>query len=460
VFTGPACQSLDQSLQRRSENRRNWPRPTVFAVHEDVNEVSLRQRFTARSEQSDLVADTGASDLRHFESGSHLVRKSDRIKEAATGFRADADRLPGMNVKATFADEPGVDHGVEEGVVLDIVDVPVDIVVLPSGRDGLEVDEIALGRGALVWHPVIIAFGQASGQSDGCLTVGMPDDHQRPNAAAVGLVLGAIFSIQFGAAVATDLFPEIGAAGVVFMRAVTSAVLLALIWRPGISTFRENPRLLLVFGVALAGMNLCFYESIARIPLGTAVTLEFIGPLTVALVKSRRRRDWIWAILAGIGIVLLTGGIGGESLDPLGVVLALAAGFFWGSYILIGKRMGTAFSGAKGLAIAMAVSAALTAPIGIAEGGTGLLDPRVLAIAIAVGVFSSALPFTLELEAMRRLPSSVFGVMMSLEPAVAAVVGLILLGQGIVPVEFVAIALVVAASAGALRSRAAIPVEP
>lgn len=276
----------------------------------------------------------------------------------------------------------------------------------------------------------------------------------------MGLVLGAIFSIQFGAAVATDLFPEIGAAGVVFMRAVTSAFLLALIWRPGISTFRENPRLLLVFGVALAGMNLCFYESIARIPLGTAVTLEFIGPLTVALIKSRRRLDWIWAFLAGIGIVLLTGGIGGESLDPLGVVLALAAGFFWGSYILIGKRMGTAFSGAKGLAVAMAVSAVLTAPIGIAEGGTGLFDPRVLAIGIAVGVFSSALPFTLELEAMRRLPSSVFGVMMSLEPAVAAVVGLVLLGQGIVPLEFVAILLVVAASAGALRSRAAIPVEP
>jgi len=275
------------------------------------------------------------------------------------------------------------------------------------------------------------------------------------------MVLGAIFSIQIGAAVATSLFPEIGAAGVVFMRAIVSAVLLAAIWRPGIETVRENPRLLLVFGAALAGMNLCFYEAIDRIPLGTAVTLEFIGPLTVALITSRRRRDWIWAGLAAVGILLLTGGVGGESLDPVGVALALAAGFFWGSYILLGKRMGQAFSGGKGLAVAMAVSALLTAPLGIVEGGTGLLSPEVLLVGLAVGALSSALPFTLELEAMRRLPSSVFGVMMSLEPAVAAAVGLVLLGQGIVPLEFVAILLVVAASAGALRSsRAPAPIEP
>jgi inner membrane transporter RhtA len=291
--------------------------------------------------------------------------------------------------------------------------------------------------------------------------VRVSDDSQQPTVAAVAMVLGAIFSIQIGAAVATGLFPEIGAAGVVFMRAIVSAVLLAAIWRPGIETVRENPRLLLVFGVALAGMNLCFYEAIDRIPLGTAVTLEFIGPLTVALITSRQRRDWIWAGLAAAGIVMLTGGIGGESLDPFGVVLALMAGFFWGSYILIGKRMGRAFAGGKGLAVAMAVSAVLTAPFGIVDGGIELFDPEVLLIGIAVGVLSSALPFTLELEAMRRLPSSVFGVMMSLEPAVAATVGLVLLGQGIVPVEVVAILLVVAASAGALRSsRAPAPIEP
>jgi inner membrane transporter RhtA len=275
------------------------------------------------------------------------------------------------------------------------------------------------------------------------------------------MVLGAIFSIQLGAAVATGLFPDIGASGVVFMRAIVSAVLLALIWRPGVDTVRENPRLLVVFGVALAGMNLCFYEAIDRIPLGTAVTLEFIGPLTVALITSRRRRDWIWAGLAATGIVLLTGGVGDGELDPIGVLLALSAGFFWGSYILLGKRMGRSFAGGKGLAVAMAISAVLTAPFGIVDGGSSLFDPRVLLIGLAVGVLSSALPFTLELEAMRRLPSSVFGVMMSLEPAVAATVGLVILGQTVVPVEVVAILLVVAASAGALRSaRVPAPLEP
>ncbi len=275
------------------------------------------------------------------------------------------------------------------------------------------------------------------------------------------MVLGAILSIQVGAAVATGLFPDIGASGVVFMRAIVSAVLLAAIWRPGMDTVRENPRLLAVFGVTLAGMNLCFYEAIDRIPLGTAVTLEFIGPLSVALIASRRRRDWLWAALAATGIVLLTGGVGGEDLDSLGVVLALSAGFFWGSYILLGKRMGRSFTGGKGLAVAMAVSAVLTAPFGIADGGSSLVEPHVLLVGLAVGVLSSALPFTLELEAMRRLPSSVFGVMMSLEPAVAAAVGLVILGQDVVPVEVVAILLVVAASAGALRSaRVPAPLEP
>jgi inner membrane transporter RhtA len=208
-------------------------------------------------------------------------------------------------------------------------------------------------------------------------------------------------------------------------------------------------------------MNLCFYEAIDRIPLGTAVTLEFVGPLTVALITSRRRIDWIWAGLAAAGILLLTGGIGGGDIDPVGVVLALCAGAFWGSYILLGKRMGRAFNGGKGLAVAMAISAILTAPFGIADGGTSLIEPKVLLIGLIVGVLSSALPFTLELEAMRRMPSSVFGVMMSLEPAVAATVGLVLLGQVMVPLEVLAILLVVVASAGALYSaRAPAPLEP
>ena len=277
------------------------------------------------------------------------------------------------------------------------------------------------------------------------------------------MVLGAILSIQIGAAVAVGLFDQIGASGVVFMRAIVSAILLALIWRPGMRTVREAPRLLLVFGVVLAGMNLCFYESIERIPLGTAVTLEFIGPLTAALITSRRRLDWVWAGLAAVGIVLLTGGFSGQELDPVGVLLALAAGFFWGSYVLLGKRMGGVFEGGRGLAVAMALSAVLTAPFGISEGGSDLLLPSVLVAGLAVGVMSSALPFTLELEAMKRLPSNVFGVMMSLEPAVAATVGLLLLDQRIGPSKALAILLVVAASAGALwsaRPPSPAPIEP
>ena len=275
------------------------------------------------------------------------------------------------------------------------------------------------------------------------------------------MVLGAIVSIQVGAAVATELFSEIGPAGVVFMRALVSAGLLVAIWRPSFRIPREHVRITLLFGVALTGMNLAFYESIDRIPLGTAVTFEFIGPLSVALITSRRRRDWTWAGMAAVGIVLLTGGIDGGDLDPLGVGLALVAGFFWGSYILLGKRVGRQASGGKRLAVAMTISAVLTAPFGIADGGIELLGPEVLAVGIAVGLLSSALPFSLEMEAMRRLPSSVFGVMMSLEPAVAATVGFVLLGQGPIPREGLAILLVVAASAGALRSnRAPAPVEP
>ena len=274
------------------------------------------------------------------------------------------------------------------------------------------------------------------------------------------MVLAAICSIQIGAAVATEIFDQVGPAGVVFLRAIVSAILLTLIWRPSFRVAPEARRVTLAFGVALAGMNLCFFEAIERIPLGTAVTLEFAGPLTVALITSRRRRDMIWAGLAAAGILLLSGGIGDEALEPWGIALALIAGAFWGSYILIGKRLGEKSSGGKGLAVAMAISAVICAPFGIADGGTDLLDPTVLAIGLAVGLLGSALPFSLELEAMRRLPSNVFGVMMSLEPAVAATVGFILLSQGMSLMQTVAIGLVVAASAGALwSSRAPAPIE-
>ncbi len=271
------------------------------------------------------------------------------------------------------------------------------------------------------------------------------------------MVLGSILSIQIGSAIAVDLFSEVGAAGVVFIRAFVSAVLLVAIWRPDFRVPESDRKVTLLFGIALAGVNLFFYESIDRLPLGTAVTFEFLGPLTVALITSPRRRDWFWAGLAAFGILLLTGGVGGDDLDPVGVACALIAAFFWGAYILLGKRLGEQAAGGKGLAVAMTVAAVLTAPTGIVDGGMELLDPTVILIGIGVGILSSAVPFSLELEAMRRLPSNVFGVMMSIEPGVAAIVGFLLLDQGVVPSEIVAIGLVITASAGAIWSSSNAP---
>ena len=288
-----------------------------------------------------------------------------------------------------------------------------------------------------------------------------PAGHGSHTSSAVAMVLGAMLSIQVGAALATDLFDEIGPGGAVFLRVAVSAVLLLIIWRPSFRLDGTRLKLALLFGIALAGMNICFYESIDRIPLGTAVTFEFVGPLGVAVLTSRRRQDFAWAALAGAGILLLSGGLGHDGLDSLGILLALAAGFFWGTYILLGKRVGEEWAGGKGLAISMVVAALICAPGGVVAGGSQLLDPSVLLIGIAVAVLSTTLPLSLEIEAMRRVPSNVFGVMMSLEPAIAASVGFLLLSQGLATAQIIAIALVVAASAGALWStRSPAPIEP
>ncbi len=239
-----------------------------------------------------------------------------------------------------------------------------------------------------------------------------------------------------------------------FLRTLSAAVILGLIWRPRASTMSTEARkVVLAFGVTLAGMNLCFYESLDRLPLGVAVTFEFVGPLGVALMKSRSRLDFVWAALAAAGIVLLVGGVGGgESIDAVGAALALAAGFFWGAYILISARAGTLMPGGVSLAAAMVLSAAITAPFGIAGGGSELLSLSVIAVGTGVGILSSVIPYSFELEALRSLPEGVFGVLMSLEPAAAALIGFLALSQDLAPAEIVAIALVVIASAGALRT--------
>jgi inner membrane transporter RhtA len=274
----------------------------------------------------------------------------------------------------------------------------------------------------------------------------------RPRTTAITLVLGGIISVQCGSAVATQLFDDVGPVGAVAMRLVLSALILAAMWRPALRLLREaEGRDLILFGLALAGMNTSFYVALDRIPLGIAVTLEFVGPLGVAIAGSRRRLDLVWAGLAALGIALLSPGIGGD-LDLLGVFLALVAGAFWASYIYLAARVGAAFEGGQGLALAMIVAGALLLPFGIVAGGSDLLGPEALGLGLAVAVLSSVIPYSVELEALRRLSTGVFGVLMSLEPAVAATIGFIALGQDLGLNEALAIACVVVASAGALRA--------
>ena len=274
--------------------------------------------------------------------------------------------------------------------------------------------------------------------------------------AAVGLVLIGIASVQFGSALATTLFDEAGPAGTVLLRTAFAALVLAAVWRPAMRGRGETTwRAVALYGVCLVGMNLCFYESLDRIPLGIAVTLEFVGPLTVAIAGTRSHRDVIWVVLAAAGVVLLAPGIG-DGLDALGVAFALTAGGFWGAYILIAARIGRGSAGLGGLSAAMIYATIILVPFGVADAGADLLHPGVLAAGLGVALLSSVLPYTVELEALRRLPERTFGVMLSLEPAVAALVGLVVLDQHLLGREIVAIALVVAASAGALSSTEAV----
>jgi inner membrane transporter RhtA len=282
---------------------------------------------------------------------------------------------------------------------------------------------------------------------------------QAERATSIGLVIGAVASIQLGAAVATTLFDELGPTGAVLLRTGFAAVILVAVWRPELPRRASEPlRDAVLLGVALAAMNLSFYAALDRIPLGIAVTLEFTGPFAVAVAGSRRASDLLWVGLAAVGILLLSPLRG--SLDSLGAAFALVAGACWAAYIVLTARVGRAFRGGRGLALAMGVAAIVLLPVGVAGAGQELARPGPLAVGLAVAVLSSAIPYSLELEALRRIRRGTFGVLMSLEPAVAALVGLAVLGQGLRPTEVVAIALVVAASAGALGTAAApTPVE-
>jgi inner membrane transporter RhtA len=265
--------------------------------------------------------------------------------------------------------------------------------------------------------------------------------------------------VQCGSAIAKTLFDDAGPGGVVALRIVFAALVLTLLWRPRVRGHSRSDWVLVgLFGLALAGMNLSFYQALDRIPLGIAVTIEFCGPLGVAVAGSRRLMDALWVVMAAGGILLLAEGGGG--VDIVGVLFALLAAAFWAAYILLSVRAGRAFPGGSGLALAMVFAAGLVLPFGAIESGMDLLVPGVLIAGLGVALLSSAIPYSLELEALRRMPARVFGILMSLEPAMAALAGFVILGESLSARQVVAIAAVAAASAGAsLSSQPEAPID-
>jgi inner membrane transporter RhtA len=268
----------------------------------------------------------------------------------------------------------------------------------------------------------------------------------------IGLVLCGVTSIQFGAALAATMFDDLGPAGTSALRLGFAALILVVLMRPRVRG-RSAPdlRLVVLFGLTLGGMNLFFYEALDRIPLGVAVTIEFAGPLGVAVAMSRRRLDLVWAGLAALGIVLLSNPFG-AGIDTVGLILILAAAACWAAYILIAQRATAVYAGSEGLALAMVVAALVPLVPGVAQAGTELLHPQWLVFGACIALASSVIPYSLETEALRRLPASVFGVLMSLEPAVAALAGFLVLGQSLGVRELVAMGLVVIASVGSSRT--------
>ena len=261
-------------------------------------------------------------------------------------------------------------------------------------------------------------------------------------------VLLAILSVQVGAAIAKGLFPVMGAAGTATLRIGLAALLLAAAVRPRLGQLRAAQwRAVVPYGVALGSMNFLFYCALARVPLGLGVTLEFVGPLLVALAGSRRVLDVLWAVLAGVGIALIAPW-GGHGIDSIGMLFALAAGACWAVYIVLGGRVAQVLPGNTAVAVGMLVGALVVLPFGVADGHLAALTPRLLAAGAALASLSSALPFTLEMQALKRLPTRTFSILMSLEPAAAALCGLFFLHERLTPAQWAAVGLVVVASAG------------
>lgn len=281
------------------------------------------------------------------------------------------------------------------------------------------------------------------------------NDGQRLGAAVL-MIVGSCTSLQFGAAIAVDLFDEMGSWGVTFLRLAIAAAVLLVVVRPRLGSWgRGQWAAVVAFGLVTAAMNGFFYTAIGRIPLGTAVAIEFLGPLVLSAVLSRRRADLLWVGLAFVGMSLLgvDSVLGSSSLDLVGIACALLAGLFWAGYILAGARVSRTVPGTGGLAAALTVSAVVLLPIGAHQALPALHDWRILALAAATALLGSVIPYSLEIAALRRLPERVFGVLLSLEPVVAALVGLLLLHQPIGLLPALAIGAVIAATVGTTTSR-------
>jgi threonine/homoserine efflux transporter RhtA len=273
------------------------------------------------------------------------------------------------------------------------------------------------------------------------------------------MIFAGIVSVQFGAGLADRLFAQIPAAAVTGLRLWTAAAAMVALSGRGVASSVGDLRrrrafadaaIACSFGLSLGVMNFCIYQAFARIPLGVAVTVEFLGPLAVAVAGSRHLADIGWVVLAGTGVVLLTQG-GHGHLNLTGVIFAAAAGACWAAYIVLSSATGRRFPGSSGLAIAMVVSAVVVTPPALIAGGSAMFRPAILAVGVAIGVLSSVIPYWLELESLRRMPMRLFGVWMSLEPAVAALIGLVMLSQHLTTVEWVAICCVMVACAGAAQ---------
>lgn len=261
-------------------------------------------------------------------------------------------------------------------------------------------------------------------------------------------VLSAIVSVQCGAAIAKGLFPEIGAAATASLRIGLSAIILLVAFRPKLSELNAKQwKYVILYGLSLGAMNMIFYFAIERIPIGLGVTLEFVGPLVVAIFSSKKAVDFIWVILAAAGIALIAPWTD-KGLDLIGVLLALLAGAFWAAYILLGGRISKIMKGGEAVAVGMLFATILILPFGFAGGGLNHLNPKLLALGAALALLSSAIPFTLEITALKQLPPRTFSILMSLEPAMASLAAFVFLQEYLTVVECAAVACVVIATAG------------